>query len=1024
MYERTVRLLGPVMVVWEGGEPPRFRSQRTMALLGYLAAEDRPISRAALAALFWPDEDVSTGKANLRRELHNLANILPGCWQTDRQTVRFAPGAETRVDAYALRRLDEAADWAAAAERVRGDFLEGVLLEDNLQFETWLLGERERWRQRAERVLSEAIDEAEQSGDHDEALRFARRFLQLLPWHEETHRTAMRLLALNGQRGAALRQYERCQAFLQEELGVDVSAETRALYERIRKSPTFALHNIPAPTTPLIGREAEVALLYEWLAEDAVRLITITGTGGIGKTRLALGLAQGLLERPGHPFTDGVYFISLASLGDPAHLVSEIAAVLHFSLRSRDERSPRRQLLDYLQGKQMLLILDNFEHLLKGAEMITSMLEVAPGVQVVVTSRERLRLQGEQVLPLQGLAYDDETGIHEEERTGKPHSPAARLFLSGARRVQPRFDLGSGDDLLLRRICQVVEGMPLALELAATWADTLSLPAIAGEIEQGLDFLETELSDMPGRHRSMTAVFDASWQRLSSQEQAVFALLSIFRGGFTREAARVVADATPQTLARLVRRSLLRYERDVDRYQIHELLRQYAASRLPPAEAAAVHSRHLRWFAAYVETLQPSGQTAGQEAVLERLETELGNLRAALEWSLQDPSCAPEGLRLAAGMEYFWLSRGDRSEGREWLSQLLAVPDEGAAPRIRARALSVAGRVAHVSGEARAKTIALCRESLTLQEALADDEGKVRTLCRLGQIERHHRKSQEAMAHYQEAFSLAQSLDDTWGMCTALHGLGAVAVDRRELEAARAFFQRGLSHARQIGDLRRTAHLLVGLALVEAEEKAWAKCYPFLQEAERLFRTTGHRDGLSIVLNHMGEIARAEGQYELAEHYYTETLALDRELGASVAIGITSFNLAQTYLMLGRLEPAIACLSECLVLGRRIDRQELVSLALEGFANAASIRNQSAGAAALWSFAANLRELRGDTLDVVDRLAHEHFVATAKQAVDDSTFKAAWAEGRLLTLDEVVAYALTLVADNIEVDELGNAEER
>ncbi len=289
MSERAVHLLGPVRVGWDGGEPPRFRSQRTMALLGYLAAERRPVARDALATLLWPDVGLSKAKANLRRELHNLGKVLPGCWQTDRQTVRFTPGEDVRVDVYEVLGLEEAERWAEAADLVRGDFLEGVSLDDNLEFETWLFGERERWRQRVQRILSEAIVEEEQSGDHDEALRFARRLLQLMPWHEQTHGQVMILLARQGRRGAALRQYKRCKATMLEELGVDVSAETQVLYEQIRDAPARrpALHR---DTMPLVGRRRAWAQLqgaWHMANQHGPHFALLSGEAGIGKTRLA-----------------------------------------------------------------------------------------------------------------------------------------------------------------------------------------------------------------------------------------------------------------------------------------------------------------------------------------------------------------------------------------------------------------------------------------------------------------------------------------------------------------------------------------------------------------------------------------------------------------------------------------------------------------------------------------------------------------------------------------------------------------
>jgi DNA-binding SARP family transcriptional activator len=371
MGSRYLHLLGTVQVQSTGDEVPRFRSQRTIALLGYLVAEQRPVARDHLAALFWPDEPLSTGKGNLRRELHNLAQILPNCWQTDRGRAHFVPSADTHADLVDLDHFVEAGQWQAAADLIRGDFLEGVYLEPSTEFEMWLLGERQRRRQQAEDVLERVINAHERQCGYREALRYARCLLQLTPWREETHQQVMRLLALTGQRSEALKQFETCQRVLREELAIEASAETQALCRRIQLHANFALHNLPAETSPFIGRKAELGLLISWLSDTRVRLITIAGTGGQGKTRLALAAAERFLDsarvQPDTPFQDGIFFVDLAPLVDPSQIVTAIATALDLFMQTGDSRSPHQQLFDYLTQKRMLLILDNFENLLTGS---------------------------------------------------------------------------------------------------------------------------------------------------------------------------------------------------------------------------------------------------------------------------------------------------------------------------------------------------------------------------------------------------------------------------------------------------------------------------------------------------------------------------------------------------------------------------------------------------------------------------------------------------------------------------------
>lgn len=631
-------------------------------MLGYLVAEQRAVSRDALATLFWPDESQSKGRGNLRRELHNLNQILPDCWIIDRQSVQFAPADHTIVDLFRFLEFEQAEQWIEAAELVRGDFLEGLYLDDNLEFETWLLGERERWQQRAENVLTRVVKLHTRQAAYAAALNSARRLLQLTPWNEAIHRQVMLLLARTSQRGAALKQYALCQTTLQAELGVAVSAATTALYERIKRNPTFLMHNIPALTTPLIGRERELSLLERWLDDPHVRLITITGTGGMGKTRLSLALAQcetqawETPEKGGIRFQDGVYFIRMASLRDAAQMVSALAGVFHFPLQGQDNRSSQEQLFDYLQNKEMLLIMDNLEHLLDDIGLVSNLLQAAPQVQVVATSRERLNLRGEQILALDGLDYSDvETGS------------AARLFLKTARRVQPHFQLKPKDSVYMSRICTLVEGMPLALELAASWVDTLALKDIATEIERDLDILRSEARDLPARHRSIRAVIDTAWQRLTGDEQTCSAQLSAFVGGFTRKAAQTVSNATPRLLSRLVSQSLLYYDRSDDRYQMHELLRQYAASRLSEYADTEpmVREAHLAYYRDLAEQGNQALHERDQQIWVKRLDHELGNLTAAIGWGqLHLPESAA---RLTSALYLYWFNRGQLREARQQL---------------------------------------------------------------------------------------------------------------------------------------------------------------------------------------------------------------------------------------------------------------------------------------------------------------------------------------------------------------------
>ncbi|MCZ7570278.1 MAG: NB-ARC domain-containing protein [Ardenticatenaceae bacterium] len=396
-----LRLFGAVQVEREGKPVRGFKSRKALAVLSYLALQARPVSRSHLADLFWGEKTEARGRANLSWVLHRLATLLPGCLQVDRHSVQFRPGPRFWLDTVAFVDLvaqGEPAALAAAAELYRGEFLAGLELEGCPEFETWLVVQRESWHQRATRVLQELIAYHTGRGEYRAGLRWAMRLLALDPWREEAHRQVMWLLARTGQRGAALAQYESCRRVLAEEFGAEPSQETQALYERILVAPVRR-HNLPLQPTSFVGREAELEALARRLADPGCRLVTIVGPGGIGKTRLAIQAAAQHFDA----FLHGVTFVPLTPVSSPEHVIPAVAAALGCSFYGREE--PKVQLLKYLGAKELLLVLDNFEHLREGTDLIVDLLEGAPEVKLLVTSRERLNLRAEWLFAIEGLAY-------------------------------------------------------------------------------------------------------------------------------------------------------------------------------------------------------------------------------------------------------------------------------------------------------------------------------------------------------------------------------------------------------------------------------------------------------------------------------------------------------------------------------------------------------------------------------------------------------------------------------------------
>lgn len=586
------------------GQPvTQFRSANNQGLSIYLALNHaQPQPREVLAALFWPDDAEKNARHNLRQALYHLRILLgdsnnaaaPFLLVT-RHTVQFNAGSSYILDVEQFLEAVEANDLATAVSHYQGDLLPGFTC-DSLEFEDWLRQEREDLHQLALESMFELTQTYLQNGRLDKAQETARKQLRLEPWREAAHRQLMQAYALGGDRALALAQFERCKAVLFDELGIEPAEETAALLAEIESgrigpissrvslpAPERVQTNLPAEITRLIGRELELAQIYELIVLEHQRLVTIVGSGGMGKTRLAVAAGADLLDQ----FTDGVYLVDLAPLAESQEIIPAIAAALDYQAPDKTlDLAP--QLLNMLGQRNLLLILDNFEQLLGGAGVVGDILHACPQITVLVTSRQRLNLASENRYELGGLAYP-ETMTPEDALD----YTAVQLFVSAAMRVQPRFTLNEENVPDVLRICRLVQGMPLGLILAAAWSELLNPVEIALEISSGLEFLAADLADLPPRQRSMQAVFDRSWEMMTGIEQAVLARLSVFRGGFTREAAEEVAGANLRILLALVNKSLLQRQSGSGRFSMHELLRQYAAENRqvidPDNRALAAH---------------------------------------------------------------------------------------------------------------------------------------------------------------------------------------------------------------------------------------------------------------------------------------------------------------------------------------------------------------------------------------------------------------------------------------------------
>lgn len=644
-----------------------FRSANNKGLLVYLALHgERPVAREVLAALLWPDESDTVAHNNLRQAIYQLRQLLGDVTNGDashllvtRQTVQFNPHGDHALDVDLFLRAIETRDLDAAAALYAGELLPGFTC-DSLEFEEWLRLEREKLHQLALEVLFEAARDHLAAGRLDKARVLARRQLALEPWREPAYRQLMQAYALAGDRAAVLAQYERCREVLWSELGVEPASETAALLEEIKagrysrpatdeiiRPPPRTRHNLPAETTPFIGRELELSQIDRLFTHDRQRLVTIVGPGGMGKTRLALAVGAALLER----YEDGVYFVDLAPLDRAEGILQAIAVALDYQAPDRSaELKP--QLLTALAQRCLLLILDNFEQVLDGSAYVNEILQTCPQVSILATSRERLHLTGESRYELGGLDFPDEMPAGDAL-----DYTAVRLFAESGRRARPGFEITPDNVADVVRICRQVGGMPLALVLTAAWLELLTPAEIAAEIERGVEFLAADLGDLPARQRSMQTVFACSWQLMPAEEQSVMAGLSVFRESFTREAAEAVAGANLRVLLALVNKSLLQRRPDSGRFTIHELLRQFAAGqrRRDPNEQAEM--AHCQYFARLVKTELRAVREIAPLFVPGRLAGDAENVRRAWDYAV-DHGLVEETGDLAGGVYAFAGAQG------------------------------------------------------------------------------------------------------------------------------------------------------------------------------------------------------------------------------------------------------------------------------------------------------------------------------------------------------------------------------
>ena len=994
MSRLALLLLGPPRIECDG-EPVEIRRRKAIALIVYLAVTGQSHSRDALATLLWPEYDQSRARAGLRRVLAALKEALGEGWlDVDREAVELNPDAEVWLDVSEFQdRLAECRTHghpqeevcpaclpllAEAAALYRDHFLVGFTLRDSPDFDEWQFFQTEGLRDELASALERLTHAHSAQGEFEQAIAYARRWLALDPLHEPAHRHLMQLYAWSGQRAAALRQYGECERVLKEELDVPPEEETTQVYQTIKENrhlpppvDRFAKkpvspqeparkHNLPVHLTPFVGREVALAEIRDRLQDPTCRLLTLVGPGGSGKTRLALEAAAAQVDH----FAHGVFFVSLAPLDSAEAIVPTVAGALGFSFYEGVE--PRQQLLDYLRQKCMLLIMDNFEHLLAcperrpelvegpsrrdGVGLVTDLLKTAPQVKILVTSRAGLNVQGEHLFPVAGMSFpDEETAKDAALRRVHPEPgrraqdvaqySAVKLFLTSARQAQPGFKLTADNVTDVARICRLVQGMPLGILLAAAWVRMLTPAEIATAIGQSFDFLETDLRDVPERQRSMRAIFDHSWRLLTEREQKVFQALSVFRGGFTHQAAKEVTGASLSELMALVNKSLLHRMpapsatlRTGGRYEVHELLRQYAAGKLDRALAAreTARDRHIAYYAAALQRWAADLKGPRQQAAMAEIEADSENVRAAWKWAVERGQMRQLGQAME-GLCRFYEWRGRYPEIIAAAQAVVHLAQAAQDVRSEAGGYLWWGRTLWRQGDYEMARLQL-EQALALARDAQLRQVEADSLRNLGIISHHQGDDAGATAYYEQALHICREIGDQLGESALLNNLGNVSTDQGDDAGARAYYEQSLRICREIGDRYGDGMVLGNLGIVSHRLGDYVGARTYYEQSLRIYREIGERRGEGLTLAYLGLLSHYLGDNEAAREYSQQALFIAQELGNRYIQGYALTNLGHALVGLGRLDEAAHAYQQALALRRELGQHHLAMEPLAGLA--------------------------------------------------------------------------------------------
>lgn len=957
------------------GAPLEFKRRKALNLLAYLCLHRAEHPRERLAALFWGDADDEAARLSLRVTISDLRKGLgEDALLGGRDSLGISPGLDVWVDALEFERLAKAKsapDWQEALSLYQDDFLPDV-------YEDWALEWRERLAQLHVETLLRLTAHHRSSADYEKAIELARRLLALDPANEAAHQHIMVCYEAMGDRAAALRQYQACIEALQGLVGVRPSPMTEAIHQRLQKaaatpSAKLTAHptNLPAPLTSFIGREAEleaVENLLSPLARDAqpARLVTLIGPGGSGKTRLSIQAASELVDT----YEQGVWWVELAALTRPEDVLAQVAAV--FGLKEQPGAPLEEALLDALKTRHILLVLDNCEHLLEAcARLVALVLQNCPQAQILATSREALSIGGEQVYPVPTLELPESDPTDPEAAT---QIEALRLFVERARAVLPSFELDKANLSAVTAICRRLDGIPLAIELAASRLKALSPAQIAERLDDRFRLLASGDRAALPRQKTLYALIDWSYSLLDESEKALFRRLAVLPGGCTLDAAEALgADlaALPlDLLTRLVEKSLL-VARETEigmRYRMLDSIRHFGLHRLAEAgEADLAPARALNYFARLVDGIEPNlSDRVNVEVGLDVLTAEQDNLRELLEWSLaHEPQMA---LRLAGGLWSYWEISDQLVEGGRWLGRALQACPEGGPARRRARALSGAGTMAFYLGE-----------------------------------------FQKALRYHQQALEFYRQAEEVPGEVFTLNNIAMCFGELGEEERCQEMLETCLVQARQAGLKKIVCFAANNLGMRFSRQGTYDRAEILLDEAVQAGREINDSLMTAYLLHNLADTKRFQGQLEEAFSLYEASARIGLENGSELVVAVNTWGKALALYQKGEFRTALALHQKALAILFPLKTMDHIMKTLEGIAMALAATNELRLAVCLLAAAGTIQNgMAQDRSYESDFTMAQNVLETLRAQLSPLEFDLAWQEGWHWTLEQAVQRALAI----------------